>query len=384
MPPTTRATFSSHWAASRVAALPEFWTLVAEHVGLVGAHRLKLVCKAAKLGADEYVRTLKTPVLCGGRFEGFGTKQVWRLDLGTLQWERLADLSGERNSHACCVVRGHVVVIGGEDAGPHDNMAPPSPIATVEVLRGVDNSSNSQGALSWSDGRPLSCGPRCDSVALTISENHSEEGKALLLGGHNGGHNVDIGWSNDDVVQVDLATGACSNQAHLSRSRLHFAASRMPDGRVVCAGGMFGDLDSFSSAEIFEPPEDGSTDGAWCWRELPDMSVARECHAGCVMSDGRFAVFGGKSVENIDQTTRLSSCEVLCLDGHERWEPLPNMLEPRYDCVCVSVGGCIIVAGGYGNENSMEVYEEALGVWRRLPCTLPYSSELHGAGFALV
>ena len=284
------------------------------------------------------------------------TKQVWRLDLGTLQWERLPDLSRARSRHACCAVRGDVVVIGGLDVVDNE-------LATVEVLRGGDSSSNSQGALSWSDVRPLSCSPRRASAALAIDENESEEGMVLLLGGMNKNNEM-----LNDVVQVDLATGACSNQAPLFRRRGYFAASRMPDGRVVCAGGIF-----LSSAEIFEPPEDGSTDGAWRWRELPDMSAPRQGPAGCVMSDGRFAVFGGKSVENIDQTTRLSSCEVLCLDGHERWESLPDMLEPRSYFVCVSVGGCVIVAGGHGAENRMEVYEEALRVWRRLPCTLPHS-----------
>jgi hypothetical protein len=38
MAPTTRAAFN--WATSRAVALPGFWTLVAEHSGLVGAWRL--------------------------------------------------------------------------------------------------------------------------------------------------------------------------------------------------------------------------------------------------------------------------------------------------------------------------------------------------------
>jgi hypothetical protein len=43
-----------------------------------------------------------------------------------------------------------------------------------------------------------------------------------------------------------------------------------------------------------------------------------------------------------------------------------------------TVGGCVIVAGGvvYGEPGlrSVEVYEEATGVWRRLPraCDLPH------------
>ena len=40
-----------------------------------------------------------------------------------------------------------------------------------------------------------------------------------------------------------------------------------------------------------------------------------------------------------------------------------------------AVGGCVVVAGGDGG-GTADVYEEALGRWRRLPCSLP-----HDAGF---
>jgi hypothetical protein len=64
MAPTTRAT--AKWATSRVVALPEFWTLVAEHSGLVGAWRLMRVCVAAREGAKAWLRTLPGLLVCGG------------------------------------------------------------------------------------------------------------------------------------------------------------------------------------------------------------------------------------------------------------------------------------------------------------------------------
>ena len=138
-----------------------------------------------------------------------------------------------------------------------------------------------------------------------------------------------------------------------------------------------------SPAEIFEPPEEGSIDGAWRWRELPNMSVHREGHAACVMSDGRFAVLGGMTmiptttmIGGVYRSSTTTSCEALSLDGRERWESLPDMLVPRYGCVCVALEGCVIVAGGVTGgpdaQEIMEVYEEDFGVWRRLPCVLPY------------
>ena len=93
-----------------------------------------------------------------------------------------------------------------------------------------------------------------------------------------------------------------------------------------------------------------------------------------MLSDGRFEVFGGLG------SISMSSCEVLTLDGDEQWEPLLPMHEARHGFACAAVGGCVIIAGGISTGNSghdaalqsVDVYEEALGRWRRLPCSLPH------------
>jgi hypothetical protein len=89
------------------------------------------------------------------------------------------------------------------------------------------------------------------------------------------------------------------------------------------------------------------------------MGVQRFCGKGCVLSDGRFAVFGGW--DNNGRATRL--CEALTLDGDdERWEPLPLLHEPRICLACATIGGCVIVAGGYLSITA-EVYDEARRRW---------------------
>jgi hypothetical protein len=124
------------------------------------------------------------------------------------------------------------------------------------------------------------------------------------------------------------------------------------------------------TAEVLEPPEQGSPDDVWRWRELPSMSVPRDGTAGSVLSDGRFAIFGGGVING-----PLASCEALTLDGDERWEPMPPMREARSHLTCAAVGRCVIVAGGF-DSTTVEVYEEALGRWRRLPCNLPHEGPL--------
>jgi hypothetical protein len=134
-------------------------------------------------------------------------------------------------------------------------------------------------------------------------------------------------------------------------------------------------------AQVLEPPPHGSPSGAsWQWRVLPGMSDLHLCGCGCVLSDGRFAVFGGIDASG----TTTSSCEVLILDADgARWSSLPPMHEPRRGFACAAIGGCVIVAGGLGSTTT-EVYEEGLGRWRRLPCSLPHDSQLWWTGSAMM
>jgi hypothetical protein len=86
----------------------------------VGAWRLTGLCRASLRGAKEWLRKLPRLVVCGGRTgagKGVRTGEVWRLDLGELRWERLPDLTTGRSCHACCAVRGGVVVLGGLETG---------------------------------------------------------------------------------------------------------------------------------------------------------------------------------------------------------------------------------------------------------------------------
>jgi hypothetical protein len=98
------------------------------------------------------------------------------------------------------------------------------------------------------------------------------------------------------------------------------------------------------------------------------MSVARSGCGGCVLSDGRFTVFGGRLADMSD-FAYTSSGEALVFD----WTPLQPMHDARAHFACVAVAECIIVAGGL-RRTSAEVYDEALCRWLRLPCNLPHYS----------
>jgi hypothetical protein len=323
------------------------------------------VCRAARQGAKEWLRKLPRLLVCGGRVNGGGgafTSEVWRLDLGELRWERLPDLTTGRFGHACCAVRGGVVVLGGR-------FQTYEPTASVEIL-GRDSS----GAVGniFKILPLLSCGPISGSTAVVIDESDSDQGQVLLFGGW------DESGPTSVVRKVDLATGVCTAQPSLLCPQ-DCTAGRLPDGRIVCAGvnytvssndaGSEEEVEYHTMAQVLEPPPHGSPSGAnWQLRALPETSVLHRYGCGCVLSDGRFAVFGGRDASN----AATLSCEALTLDADgARWDTLSPMHEPRLGCACVTVGGCVIVAGG-GDSITAEVYEEGLGRWRRLPCSLPH------------
>jgi len=320
-----------------------------------------LVCRAACAGAKEFLATLPGLVVCGGRTGGGGpVSDVRRLNLATLRWETMPSLLLAREDHACCTVRGALVVLGGDTSG--DEIT-----SSVEML--------SKGKEAFTALPPLSCGEIKVAAAITVEESGSVAGQVLLLG-------RDLGYRGvmSTVHLVDLATGVCTPQPNLLHARGRFAAARLPDGCVVFAGGYDGNYAIFSSAEILEPPVQGATDAAWTQRELPALSVERYSCRGCVLSDGRFAVLGGM---NSCSNQALSSCEVLAVGDGEHWEHLPPMHDARTWFACVAVAGCVIVVGGHGLK-SAEVFDEVLDRWLRLPCDLPVDRQLYAMSSALL
>jgi hypothetical protein len=131
-------------------------------------------------------------------------------------------------------VRGAHVVLGGETPEY-------VPTSEVEIL--------SSGAFV--DLPQLSRGGIQGAAAIEVDESDSVAGQVLLLGGEDLLPDDD---EYEDVLStvhlVDLATGACSQQPDLLHSRAYPAAARLPDGRIICAGGCDGAYVGLSSAEV--------------------------------------------------------------------------------------------------------------------------------------
>jgi hypothetical protein len=345
----------ANWAVERTTGLPEVWALVAMHLGIVGAWQLMRVCKPARAGAKEFLRTLPELVVCVGYADVGRVSDVLRLDLATMRWTPMPALVTARYNHACCAVRGTLVVLG------ESTTAEGGLTSSVEIL------SSSEEGGAFVDLPPLSCGRIFGASAVAVDESDSAAGQVLLIGGHDGSEILST------MQLVDLATGACELQNNLLHPRVYSAAGRLADGRIVCTGGLGGDL----SAVVWGAPEQGAPDAAWSWRALSGMSAERYCSCGCVMSDGRFAILGGRGDDNVPK----SSCEALVVEGVAQWAPMPPMHSARAQFACGAIAGCVIVAGGR-DLKSAELYDEELNRWLRLPCELPYIIDLSHVGSA--
>jgi hypothetical protein len=188
----------------------------------------------------EHLKTLPGLVVCGGYAGVEVVSDALRLDLARMRWEPRATLVAPRSGHACCAVRGDLVVLGGSPAGGGIT-------SSVEIL------SSSQEGEAFVDLPPLSCDKNSGAAAIAVDESDSAAGQVLLLGGFDGKTFLST------VQLIDLATGACAPQDNLLHQRFHAAAGRLPDGRVVCAGGIGGG----ESAEVWGPPAQGAADAAW-------------------------------------------------------------------------------------------------------------------------
>ena len=121
------------------------------------------------MGVKDSLGTLPRLVVCGGGDSGGKvTNKAWWLDMATLRWEPMPALVTACGDHACCTVRGSLVVLGGE-------------ILDDELTSSVEMFSSEQGAFV--ELPPLSCGGICGATAIAVDEHDSALGQVLLLGG---------------------------------------------------------------------------------------------------------------------------------------------------------------------------------------------------------
>ena len=141
--------------------------------------------------------------------------------------------------------------------------------------------------------------------------------------------------------------------------RFNHIQERLPNGKVLVAGGYWEPGIILNSSEIYDP-------AAGTWSSTGNLFEARQFHKSTVLIDGRILVSGGLGIS----FQPLSSAEIY--DPQKgKWSYVAGMSVPRFQhSVTTLPDGRVLVVGGtsasgQGNSplQSAELYDPATNTW---------------------
>nr|VZI27131.1 unnamed protein product [Spirometra erinaceieuropaei] len=170
------------------------------------------------------------------------------------------------------------------------------------------------------------------------------------------GGNTAQGRYSTSVEEFLVAERRWRKRASLAVGRNGHAAAVLTEaggGALIGVFGGYGNGGRLSSCEIYEVSRDR-------WFKLPDLQEKRNATtAACLPGDSRIFVFGGSN-----GSSPLASVEFCHLRANWRkratssdfWQPAAPMRTARYGLAATHFRGKIIVAGGNGGGNVVEMF----------------------------
>lgn len=324
---------------------------------------------------------------------------------------RVGDDVAARFFHAAGPIDDGVVLVTG---GMRLQFLPPSLISLSNIS--FYDARSASFSSSWT---PTGGGADVTPVLATARSSHTQttliDGRVLITGGRTGATGTDPGAPVASVELFDPVTGAVSAGPAMSTARAAHTATRLPDGRVVVAGG--------GSWQVFTPGTPGAPDA---WSSAHALERSRSSHAAVLLPDydgpGAHAVLviggagnGGATIERLDPddgstvlatptlnvavddlaAVRLASGAVLIVGGQnlvtgdtiahsylydpvadelEDVDPPPDLDAGISDHVMIAQGNVAVIAGGEqqlaGTDTVLRyaaLYDGAADHWTPLP-----------------
>ncbi|MFD4869811.1 Kelch repeat-containing protein, partial [Streptomyces sp. NPDC058412] len=191
------------------------------------------------------------------------------------------------------------------------------------------------------------------------------DGRVLIAGGADGRLTA-----QDGTALFDPRSGVWAGAAPLRETRQTHTTTVLADGRVLVAGGCGGPVSyparALDCAEVYDPVERS-------WSDAGRMGQARCGHSATRLPDGRVLVAGGTAARSRDSERSLASAELFD-PASGRWTPTGTMLDARslHPAVALPDGG-VLVAGGWATTRHdwrggaglayCERYDPASGRW---------------------
>lgn len=219
------------------------------------------------------------------------------------------------------------------------------------------NSAGSQSATSSPTSIVVITWRPTGSMSLARSEfgyARLPDGKVLVAGGA-----TSTGWTGHSEL-YDPATGAWTPTGAMQTPRIDpgadFQLPVLPDGRVLYAGG-YPSVAATTSVEIFNPQT-----GAWA--AAAPMSQGRSGYAWSVLPDGRLLVAGGSL--NSGGTAATATVEIYDPQSNT-WTAGPSMATARYNGAFVTLqDGRLMVISGWTSASApstAEIYNPQTNSW---------------------
>jgi hypothetical protein len=197
-------------------------------------------------------------------------------DPATETFSTTGSLTVGRASFAASVLQdGRVLVVGGVAPVFGTNLA-----EVWDPLTGL-----------WSAVGPMAQ-PRVDASATTL-----QNGTVLVTGGQTG-YSTNIFIAAAELF--DPATGTFTDTGSLNQARSEHVAARLPDGRVVIAGGTAADQYASDGVEIYDA-------ALGTWSVVGALTEGRRGHSGVLLADGSLLVAGGFN----ELSSEIASAEIV-------------------------------------------------------------------------
>ncbi len=159
---------------------------------------------------------------------------------------------------------------------------------------------------------------------------------------------------------LSLASVGFASTGNMVAGRSDHIAVRLPDGRILVAGGRSDGRTGLATAELYDP-------STGTWTATGSMTVGRFAHTAVLLADGRVLVVGGVPFNFSCADPPISTSAELYDPATGTWTSTGSLSVGRASAVAVVLAdGRVLVAGG-GRcgvmRNQAELYDPATGVW---------------------